>query len=441
MKKVISKKKLTIAAWIVGIIFLLSALVGLGLYLYLCRTIDVKTTKNEPAYSGSYPVVDTAQKTFWDNTVEITAPKEDESFYGQDAQYTINAPSYKDNGNSTITDNVTGLMWTQTPDLNADGIINSSDKLTLSKAASGASDVNIGGYTDWRLPTIKELYSLINFNGIDPKLDQKDNLKPFIDTNYFKFGYGDANNGDRTIDAQVATQTVYVDKTFIGFQTMFGVNFADGRIKGYPTTVSMSCISESKFYVYYVRGNKSYGVNDFKDNNDKTVSDFATKMMWSKDDSGTGMNWEQALKWVQTKNSENYLGHNDWRMPNVKELQSIVDYSKSPATTNSPAIDSIFNTTKMKNEDGNEDYGYFWSSTTHIASGRSSEESSGSQAAYIPFGRGMGKMFGFWMDVHGAGAQRSEFKSGIASDYPDGFGPQGDAIRINNFVRLVRSIQ
>ena len=222
---------------------------------------------------------------------------------------------------------------------------------------------------------------------------------------------------------------------------MFGVNFADGRIKGYPTTVSMSGISESKFYVFYVRGNKSYGVNDFKDNNDKTVSDLATKMMWSKDDSGTGMNWEQALKWVQAKNSEKYLGHNDWRMPNAKELQSIVDYTKSPATSNSPAIDSIFNTTKINNENGNEDYGYFWSSTTHIATGRSIDESSGSQAAYIPFGRGTGKMFGFWMDVHGAGAQRSEFKSGAASDYPDGFGPQGDAIRINNFVRLVRTIQ
>ncbi len=442
MKKQIKKKKLVLAAWITVITLSVIAIGILGLYLYLCRTVDVATTKSEPASYGSYLIVDTAQNTYWNNTTEIPAPKEGEAFYGQDAQNTINTPSYKNNGNGTITDNVTGLMWTQTPDLNKDGTINSSDKLTLSKATSGASDVNIGDYTDWRLPTIKELYSLINFNGIDGKLDDSTGAKPFIDTNYFKFGYGDTSADERNIDAQFATQTVYVDKIFIGFQTMFGVNFADGRIKGYGTTVSISGITESKFYVYYVRGNKSYGVNDFKDNKDKTVSDLATKLMWSKDDSGTGMNWEESLKWVQTKNKENYLGYNNWRLPNAKELQSIVDYSKSPATSNSPAIDSVFNTTNIKNENGADDYGYFWSSTTHMSVGKNiNEQNDGSQAAYLSFGRSMGKMFGFWMDVHGAGSQRSEYKSGTASDYPDGFGPQGDAIRIDNYIRLVRNIE
>ena len=43
-----------------------------------------------------------------------------------------------------------------------------------------------------------------------------------------------------------------------------------------------------------------------------------------------------------------------------------------------------------------------------------------------------------WTDVHGAGAQRSDPKSGNPDDYPTGKGPQGDAIRIYNFVRLVR---
>jgi hypothetical protein len=435
------KIRIALIAKILGMVVIVLVLATFGLYLYLCRTVDVPTTQQDAAASGSYLIVDTAQSTFWDREgFEIAKPTQGSSFYGQDAQYEINTPSYLDNGDGTITDNVTGLMWTQTPDLNADGTIDSNDKLTLSKAASGVGDVRIGGYTDWRLPTIKELYSLINFNGVDPRLDQTVNLHPFIDTNYFEFGYGDSSAGERTIDAQVATQTVYVDKTFIGFQTMFGVNFADGRIKGYPTTISMSGISESKFYIFYVRGNHSYGVNDFKDNGDKTISDNATNLIWSKDDSGIGMDWEQALKWVQAKNAENYLGYSDWRMPNAKELQSIIDYSRSPATTNSAAIDPIFNTTTIVNENGVEDYGYFWTSTTHIAAGRNPDESSGSQAAYILFGRGMGKMFGFWMDVHGAGAQRSELKSGNSSDYPDGFGPQGDAMRINNYVRLVRTI-
>jgi hypothetical protein len=50
----------------------------------------------------------------------------------------------------------------------------------------------------------------------------------------------------------------------------------------------------------------------------------------------------------------------------------------------------------------------------------------------------MGNMNGQWMDVHGAGAQRSDPKVGDTADWPQGHGPQGDAIRIENFVRLVR---
>jgi hypothetical protein len=42
------------------------------------------------------------------------------------------------------------------------------------------------------------------------------------------------------------------------------------------------------------------------------------------------------------------------------------------------------------------------------------------------------------LDVHGAGAQRSDPKTGDASAYPHGHEPQGDVVRINNFVRLVR---
>jgi hypothetical protein len=52
----------------------------------------------------------------------------------------------------------------------------------------------------------------------------------------------------------------------------------------------------------------------------------------------------------------------------------------------------------------------------------------------------MGYMNNNWVDVHGAGAQRSDPKIGSASSYPTGLGPQGDAIRILNYVRLVRNV-
>jgi len=45
------------------------------------------------------------------------------------------------------------------------------------------------------------------------------------------------------------------------------------------------------------------------------------------------------------------------------------------------------------------------------------------------------------MDVHGAGAQRSDPKVGDPNDYPQGHGPQGDVIRIYNYARLVRDLK
>jgi hypothetical protein len=183
-----------------------------------------------------------------------------------------------------------------------------------------------------------------------------------------------------------------------------------------------------------VRGSTGYGINSFTDNHDGTVNDESTGLMWSKEDSGTGFDWQEALAWVQEMNTALYLGHDDWRLPNVKELQSIVDYSRAPDVTDSPALDPVFHTTAITNEAGEEDYPSFWSSTTHA----NWTDAPGSSAAYVCFGRSMGYMHGQWLDVHGAGAQRSDPKVGDPEEWTFGRGPQGDAIRIYNFVRLVR---
>ena len=63
----------------------------------------------------------------------------------------------------------------------------------------------------------------------------------------------------------------------------------------------------------------------------------------------------------------------------------------------------------------------------------------GGTAVYVAFGRALGWMHGEWRDVHGAGAQRSDPKAGNPADFPQGRGPQGDVIRIYNFVRCVRN--
>ena len=57
------------------------------------------------------PIPDTGQTLCYDDSDTIICPEEGEAFYGQDAQITGNTPSYTDNGDGTITDNVTGLMW------------------------------------------------------------------------------------------------------------------------------------------------------------------------------------------------------------------------------------------------------------------------------------------------------------------------------------------
>jgi hypothetical protein len=258
-------------------------------------------------------------------------------------------------------------MWQQSPDTDNDGDIDADDKLTYDEAVAGASTFTLGGYNDWRLPTIKELYSLIDFSGTDPSgYDGFDTsgLIPFIDTAYFDFAYGDTSAGERIIDSQYASITLYVSNTANeGGRTMFGVNFADGRIKGYGLTLFGS---DNIFFVIYVRDNASYGQNNFTDNGDGTITDSATGLKWAQNDSAIGLNWEDALDWVAQMNAANYLGYNDWRLPNAKELQSIVDYTRSPDTTSSAAIDPLFNVTSIINEAGQIDYPAYWSSTTHV---------------------------------------------------------------------------
>jgi hypothetical protein len=389
---------------------------------------ETVTTPSTTTDSATYPIVGTNQTKYYNTTGEISAPAIGEAFYGQSAFYPGNIPSYTDNGDGTITDNVTGLMWVKAR----------GSKIAWSDAVAGASTNRTAGYSDWRMPTIKESYSLIQFSGVNgPDNTVITGYVPYINTDYFEYAYGtggSTNVGERIIDCQDWSANKYVGTVMGNQSAIFGVNFADGRIKGYNELVPSSG-ANNKLYVRYVRGNTSYGKNNFKDNGDNTISDQATGLMWSKDDSKTGLDWPSALAWVQTQNAANYLGHNDWRLPDSKELQSIVDYTRSPSTTNSPAIDvAFFNTTSFTNEAGQADYPYFWTSSVLLDGGPFPS------GIYISFGRAMGYMNGSWVDVHGAGSQKSDLMTGNPAGYPFGRGPQGDAVHINNYVRLVRNI-
>ena len=72
---------------------------------------------------------------------------------------------------------------------------------------------------------------------------------------------------------------------------VFGVNFADGRIKGY----GMQMMGQDKAFNYLlVRGIISYGVNDFIDNGDGTITDHPTELMWMQEDNAEGVLWKDA---------------------------------------------------------------------------------------------------------------------------------------------------
>ena len=168
--------------------------------------------------SFTYPIVDTGVKEYSDNSAMISSPIEGEAFYGQDATYSGIQPSYTDNRDGTITDNVTGLMWEK----------DMGKKITYENAYNKADSLTLGGYTDWRVPTIKELYSLILFTG---QVQGETFIEYFIDVNYFNQPLGNTELGEREIDAQTWSSTQYKGLTMNGDTTVFGVNFIDGRIK------------------------------------------------------------------------------------------------------------------------------------------------------------------------------------------------------------------
>ena len=73
-----------------------------------------------------------------------------------------------DNGNGTVSDNATGLMWQQ--DTARDG--GNYDAMTWEEALAYCEALNLGGLTDWRLPTIKELRSLVDYGEYNPAINK-----------------------------------------------------------------------------------------------------------------------------------------------------------------------------------------------------------------------------------------------------------------------------
>jgi hypothetical protein len=203
------------------------------------------SSPSDPALVGDpwYPIVDTGQTSCYDDSTEIACPAAGEAFFGQDAQSSGTQPSYtKSSDGLTDKDNVTGLTWQQ----GYEGPKSWTDAKGVCAAQRSAG---LGGYTDWRLPTIKELYSL--WNGSKGW--------PYLDTNYFAHPPVDSHgiSWSSTKYAGQLESTGDEPPGRIGTDMAFGVNFDTGHIKAYATGGMVPT-----HFVRCVRGT-AYGVNDF----------------------------------------------------------------------------------------------------------------------------------------------------------------------------------
>lgn len=105
------------------------------------------------SYAGTVQLPQTGQTKCYDEAgTEI-----DCSGTGQDGDIRAGvswpSPRFTDNGDGTVTDNLTGLMWVKSPDSNG---------RAWNDAVDYCNNLDFAGYTDWRLPNVNELESLVN---------------------------------------------------------------------------------------------------------------------------------------------------------------------------------------------------------------------------------------------------------------------------------------
>jgi hypothetical protein len=284
-----------------------------------------------PGLAFSISLPETGQTKCYNGTQEITCPNPGEDYYGQDAQYITLPQSYTKldpDGNdlpddapwpwAMVRDNVTGLIWEVKT---YDGSIHDKDNTYNWQDAQNVFIATLnsqifGGCADWRLPTVKDLTYIV----------KRDTYNPSINTTYFP----------NTISSYYWSSTS--DAEYQGVTWL--VSFNEGDV-----------ISMANYFIYYVRavcGGQGESLDHFIDNGDGTVSDMETGLMWQKGTVCCLNPWQQALAYC-----ENLVlaGHDDWRLPNINELQSIVDYAQYEPSINTAYFPDT--------------YGFYWSSTTN----------------------------------------------------------------------------
>jgi len=287
---------------------------------------------------------------------------------------------FYDNGDGTVTDTMTGLMWEQSPSSPAD---------TWDASLGYAASKGTGGYFDWRMPNRNELRSLINyqtgtqlsvrlnsqgFAAIQNAIYWTSTTDRFVTASAFTFNmqYGDASATSKSSTGRL--WAVRGDSTSIPKTGQTSCWNSSGVLQA-------SCISLGHDGEY--QKGVPWPANRFIDNGNSTITDNLTGLVWTQDgnlmvtrgdhlsgwDALDGLTdgqvrwWAQdtiprtpyeALSYIMHLNSIQYGGYNDWRLPNVNELMSLIHHGESSTATwlNSQGFLNVLNA-------------YYWTSTTH----------------------------------------------------------------------------
>ncbi len=209
--------------------------------------------------------------------------------FGEDNDYSINTPYFYNNLNGTLSDTITGLMWQR-----VDG-----GEMTIENATIYADTLTLGGFTDWRLPTAREGFSILNLQ----------NNNPALNTTYF---------GNTNAEYWWTSERQANDATKIWCTN------AGGGIGNHPKAETISAGGTKKFHTRAVRTAHTPTTfsTRFIDNGDGTITDNTTDLVWLKTPNTAILTWEEALAYAENLN---FANANNWRLPNIKELQSLTD--------------------------------------------------------------------------------------------------------------------
>lgn len=224
--------------------------------------------------------------------------------------------SFTDNGDGTITDNVSGLVFQKClAGLNSLDCSGTATESIWTDAVSYCSSLSHAGKT-WRLPTIKELVSISDIT-----------KSALIDTGLFP---SISNVNYWSITEISSTNTMGSSSS----------NYISNQSK--ILTNKIRCVSGI-----------SPQTQSFMDNGNGTVSDNLSGLVWQKCSAGLGTTlgdcstgtflqhtWSSAINYCENLDLG---GQTDWRLPNIKELISLVDFSSSSLTS----INDIFTNTKI----------------------------------------------------------------------------------------------